>query len=104
MRTIEPITIFTPVEGATVNHTFTVTGEASTFEANVGLRLIDPTGDEEERTSTTASEGAPGRGTWRFTFHIPPTAPGGRWIVEAFEASAKDGSITFKETRVLRIT
>ena len=100
---LEPVTVWSPDEGAHVRRTFTVTGEASTFEAAVGLRLVDPNGHEAQRTSALASIGAPGRGSWSHVFTIPASSPGGSWILEAFDSSEQDGSVTFRETRALAV-
>lgn len=66
----------------------TVGGEATTFEATVELRLLAPDGSVAEDSFATASEGAPGRGTWEHSFSLP--APG-RWTVEAIEPDPSGG-------------
>ena len=66
----------------------TVGGEATVFEATIELRLLGPDGDVIEETFATASEGAPGRGTWEHTFALEGAAP---WTIEAIEPDPSDG-------------
>lgn len=100
---LEPVTLWTPLQGAGSTGTIRLTGEATTFEANVGIILRDATGRIVKHTSATASEGAPGRGTFttELVFAVPATAQ--TWTVQVFEASAKDGSVTFMEDRSIRV-
>ena len=98
---LAPITIISPEEGATVSRTFTVTGEASTFEANVVVRVRDSSGDVIQTTFTTASKGAPERGTWRKELTLPD-APGG-YTIEAVEEDAEQGGDFFVMTRSITL-
>lgn len=100
---LEPITLWTPLDGARSTGTLELTGEASTFEANVGIVLRDAAGREVVRTSTTAAEGAPGRGEFSKTITFTLPASRQTWTLEVFETSAKDGSITFLEDRKIEI-
>lgn len=101
---LEPITVWAPLDGARVEGgSIEVEGEATTFEANVLLRLKDAAGRLVLATSTTAAEGAPGRGAFRTTvsFTSPPAPE--TWTLEAVETSPEDGRDTFVETRRLRV-
>ena len=78
-----------PAIGETVTSPIPVSGTASVFEATLRVRLEGPDGEKLWEETVTASEGAPGRGT--FAVEIPFTATGPGNIV-AFSPSAKDGS------------
>jgi germination protein M len=78
-----------PAAGQTVTSPIPVSGTASVFEATLRVRLEGPSGEKLWEDTVTASEGAPGRGT--FAVEIPFAATGPGKIV-AFEPSAKDGS------------
>lgn len=96
-----PITIDEPAEGDQVpTGKFTARGEATVFEATVGIRVRE--GSEVIFDAfTTASEGAPGRGSWdyEFLFREP-----GTFVIEAFESSAEDGRDAFVQTRTIVVT
>ena len=66
---------------------FHVSGTASVFEATLVVQTVRQ-GTPIERKTVTASEGAPGRGTFDVTMHATP----GPLLVRAFSPSAKDGS------------
>lgn len=85
---VPPILVESPTEGATVPATFTVSGTASVFEATLVVELVRD-GKLLERKTVTASEGAPGRGTFSISLHAPS---GGAATVEAYSPSAADGS------------
>jgi hypothetical protein len=84
---LSPIFVETPVPGGEVPQTFHVSGSASVFEATLVVRLLRD-GKELEKRTVTASEGAPGRGTFDATF----TATPGPLQVQVFSPSAEDGS------------
>jgi germination protein M len=104
IEVLEPITIWTPTEGATVGPTFVVEGEASTFEANVPIRILDAGGALVQTEVTTATEGGPGRGTFQMeiTIQAPPTSPE-RWRLEAFEENQETGEEFFVQSREIRV-
>lgn len=89
---VVPITIMAPAAGpgdVTVPAgEVTVRGDARVFEANFGIRLLGPDGATIEETFVTASEGAPGRGTWEHVFDINEP---GRYTVEVEEDDPSDG-------------
>jgi hypothetical protein len=86
---LSPVVISSPAWGAAVpTGALTVEGEANTFEATVGLRLIAPDGTVAEETFTTATCGTGCRGTWSREFTLPSA---GRWTVEATEDDPSGG-------------
>jgi hypothetical protein len=84
---VPPIFVESPAAGANVEHTFHVSGTASVFEATLVVQLVRD-GKVIEKRSVTASEGAPGRGTFDATFNATP----GALTVAAFSPSAADGT------------
>lgn len=74
-------------EGVDVRRGSSVGGEASVFEATVSYEWRQ-SGHVVKSGFTTATEGAPGRGAWHATVDVPA----GRYLLRAFESSAKDGS------------
>jgi hypothetical protein len=84
---LPPISVESPAPGASVRPTFHVRGTASVFEATLVVQTIR-NGVVLERRTVTATEGAPGRGTFDTTLYASP----GRLVVRAFAPSAKDGS------------
>jgi hypothetical protein len=86
------ITVTRPSAGARLPPTFAVSGSASVFEATVSLSVTDASGAELVRTFATATEGAPGQGTFEATVAVPNITADTPVSLEVFEASAKDGS------------
>jgi Immunoglobulin-like domain of bacterial spore germination len=84
---LPPILIEAPAPGATVPQTFRVSGTASVFEATLVVQLVRD-GKVLSKQTVTASEGAPGRGTFDETFSASP----GALVVTAFAPSAADGT------------
>ena len=83
---LRPIEIDRPAWDSTVHSPFDVSGTASVFEATLVIELRTPAGVVARRT-VTASEGAPGRGTFDATF----TADPGKIVVAAYAPSAANG-------------
>jgi hypothetical protein len=83
---LRPIEVERPAWNATVSSPFHVSGTASVYEATLVVELRRPSGVLARRT-VTASEGAPGRGTFDTTF----TAPPGKLVVALFAPSAANG-------------
>jgi germination protein M len=100
---LAPITLWTPLDGARSTGTLHLTGEASTFEANVGIVLRDTNGTVVVRTSATASIGAPGRGTFSKTLVFRLPASPQTWTLQVIEDSPRDGSVVFIEDRDIRV-
>jgi len=69
-----------------------ISGDASVFEAALQWRIADTAGRVIVEGSTTASLGAPGRGTYSVsaTYTVPT---GTVAFIEVFSRSAKDGNI-----------
>src|SRR5436190_18993383 len=84
---VPPIVVEKPANGGTGGPTFTVSGTASVFEATLVLEVRKGTAMLSRQT-VTASEGAPGRGTFTATVH----APAGHVTLAAYSPSAADGS------------
>ena len=90
-QSFEP-TIFVerPGVGATLSSPFVVQGRATVFEATVNIDLLDAGEQTLVETFTTATVGAPGRGTFSKRIAYSTGSDSG-WLV-VYEASAKDGS------------
>jgi len=84
---VPPIFVESPAAGAQVPQTFHISGTASVFEATLVVQLVRD-GKVILKQSVTASEGAPGRGTFDTTVHATP----GELTVAAFSPSAADGT------------
>jgi hypothetical protein len=82
-----PIVVERPAADDRVSPSFHVSGTASVFEATLVVETVRNRKPIERKT-VTASEGAPGRGTFDVTMHATP----GRLVVRAFSPSAVDGS------------
>ena len=78
-----------PALGETVSSPVRVSGTASVFEATLRVRLIGPDGMTLRDETVTASEGAPGRGTFSVEIPFAASGPG---QVEAYTISAADSS------------
>jgi hypothetical protein len=89
-----------PAENATVASSLVIGGEASVFEANVHWQILR-NGGILKQGAVTATEGAPGRGTWSVT--VSGLAPG-PYTVRAYEVSAKDGSTTFLDDKAFTVS
>jgi hypothetical protein len=86
-RYVPPVLVETPRATAGVGTTFHVSGTASVFEATLVVQLVRDDTVLVRRT-VTASEGAPGRGSFDSTFHATP----GALTIQVFAPSAVDGS------------
>jgi len=78
-----------PALEETVTSPVAISGTASVFEATLRVRLEGPDGEKLWEEMVTASEGAPGRGTFAVEVPFAATGPG---KIAAFSPSAKDGS------------
>lgn len=114
-RTLAPVSISSPNEGTTVGGTFTLSGTATVFEANVQWRVtrgcppdVTCVGDKPVYRSgfVTASAGAPARGTWSVEITVPEEVfeTAGFIEITAFEESAEDGAEIYNDTKVVRVT
>ena len=91
--------VLAPLTGASVPRTFSVSGEATVFEATVSWELRQG-GAVVRRGFATATTGAPGRGTWRATVTAPAA---GSYQLVAFESSAKDGSVLSPDSKSITV-
>lgn len=87
------ITVKAPVANARLQSPFTVSGDASVYEATLQWRLTDTAGRIIASGFTTASNGAPARGTYSVTVSYGSVAPETIAFVEVFARSPKDGEI-----------
>jgi len=96
LEQVAPIWVDAPARNGVVKAAtpLTATGVASTFEANVEWEVLRD-GVSFEKGFTTASAGAPARGTYRLTTKKPLTA--GSYVLRVFESSAKDGSLAAEQ-------
>lgn len=88
------IVVNEPRSGDEIMTPLIIAGEASVFEANVVFRIVTAGGKVLADGHTTATVGAPLKGT--FKAEVPYDVPlyGESGFVEVFERSPKDGSIT----------
>jgi len=87
------ITVTRPLPNARVSSPLVISGEASVFEAALQWRVADSAGRVLAQGITSASVGAPGRGTFTVTATFAPPAADLFGSVEVFSVSAKDGSV-----------
>jgi hypothetical protein len=78
------IVVESPEPGASISSPVTISGTASVFEGTVQLRILDADGDEVGHAFTTASAGAPDRGSFSedVEFSVDEAQDG---VVKAFE-------------------
>ncbi len=87
------IEVSEPVSGSEVSVPITVKGTASVFEATVTIAVKSKDGSKTFcQTSTNASEGAPGTGTFEAIIAFPPPSTATDAVVQVFNLSPKDGS------------
>jgi hypothetical protein len=92
---LAPVWVDEPFRGEVVpaGQPLVVNGIASTFEANVEWQLLAG-GTVVDEGFTTATVGAPGRGT--YAFETEPLGAGPH-VLRVFESSAKDGSVAAEQ-------
>jgi hypothetical protein len=101
---LAPVQISNPVEGTTVRPTFVFGGEATVFEANVSWSVVDKaSGKVLKEGFSTATAGAPARGSWTANVALTGVTPGQLLELRAWESSAKDGSVTFLDTKTVTV-
>jgi hypothetical protein len=97
-----------PGQGSAVGRTFTLSGQATVFEATVSWEVYrvdcaSGTACPAQKVAegfATATEGGPGRGTWEDSVTIPATVPAGATLeVRAFESSAENGEPLHTDTK-----
>jgi len=81
----------TPAVGDVVTDSLLVVeGSASVFEATFVIEVLDRKGVTVATKTVTATEGAPGRGTFTAKLKLPPLTGNGKLV--AYEVSMEDGS------------
>lgn len=101
---LAPVQISNPTEGATVRSKFVFGGEATVFEANVSWAVVDKaTGKELKTGFSTATAGAPGRGTWEASVTLSGVRAGQQLELRAWESSPEDGSVQYLDTKTVTI-
>jgi hypothetical protein len=83
-----PLWLISPQQGAVVPATFTLQIDGSVFEAAARVRVRDAGGRVISDQPVLLSVGAPQRGQAAVTLSLPP----GRYTVEAYSVSVKDGT------------
>ena len=87
------IVVRAPLANDRITSPATISGDASVFEAALQWRITDSAGRVLAEGNTTASLGAPGRGTFSITATFAPPASDIIGIVEVFDRSPRDGTI-----------
>lgn len=88
------ITVNEPLSGEQIKGGVTISGEATVFEANVLYRVVTTTGKVLAQGHTTATAGAPQKGTFKVEVRFEAPYYGEPGFVEVFERSPKDGTIS----------
>lgn len=70
-----------------------ISGDASVFEANLEWRITDSAGRVLANGNTTATAGAPARGTFTIVAAFPRPGSDTIAIVEVFDRIPRDGSV-----------
>jgi len=83
-----PILVESPIGAAPVPHTFHVKGSAIVFEATLVVKL-SAHGQPPIQRTLTATEGAPGLGTFDTTFHVAADGPA---TLTLYSPSAENGA------------
>jgi hypothetical protein len=96
---LAPVWVIEPQQGATVTRPLRVSGSASVFEATVSWEVRQD-GAVVRSGFTTATVGAPMRGTWQVV--VRGLAPG-TYDVVAWETSMKDGSRMFVDDKTVEV-
>ena len=86
------ITVRSPLVNETVHSPVTISGDASVFEATLAWRISDTAGRVLAEGFTTASAGAPGRGTFSVSASYTVTTDTVA-LVEVYSRSPKGGNI-----------
>lgn len=87
------IVVRKPLANDRITSPATISGDASVFEAALAWRITDSAGRILAEGNTTATAGAPGRGTFTIAATFSPPASDIIGIIEVFERSPRDGTI-----------
>jgi Immunoglobulin-like domain of bacterial spore germination/Sporulation and spore germination len=99
LNVLASVWLLTPTDGSSVSSPVTLSGTASVFEATVNWEVDRADGTVVAQGSAMAPIGAPGRGPWSTTV----TLPAGSYVAKAFAISAKDGSITWTDSKAFTV-
>jgi hypothetical protein len=97
---LAPVWVIDPQQGMTVGRTFAVVVDGSVFESSAVLRVRDASGTVVlERSVQVGSVLMPNRAAAT----VPVTLPAGRYTVEGFYWSMKDGSVQSLDNHVFTV-
>jgi hypothetical protein len=92
---LPPIVVESPADGSEIGPSFTLSGIANVFEANVSWRVEDMEGNTLQEGFVTATCGSGCWGTFEDDIRLddlPTKLPGDGLLLTVFQASAEDGS------------
>jgi LysM repeat protein len=90
---VSGIRVSSPASGATVRGPIVVQGTASTFEGLVTMEVLDASGAQLARGTTTATMPQPGQyGPFRAEIAVPPSATERRVTLRVYWSNPRDGS------------
>jgi hypothetical protein len=92
--TLATVWLLQPTQGATVSSPVTLSGTAMVFEATMNWEIDTPDGTMVTSGNAMTPQ-AFVQGPWSTTVSLPP----GHYVALAFEASAKDGSKTWIDSK-----
>ena len=87
------ITVARPLAATRIASPLVISGDASVFEAALQWRIVDGGGKVYAQGNTTASAGAPARGTFSVNVAYTGPATDTSGFVEVWETSPRDGTI-----------
>jgi len=100
IETLAQLWLISPQEGDTVPGTFDVHLDGAVWEATAVLRIRNAAGAVVDEKTVTLDIGAPSRGEAFVTVTLAP----GRYTIEAFSRSAKDGSIVGLDNHAITVS
>ncbi len=99
VNVLASVWLLAPIDGSSVSSPVTLSGTASVFEAVVNWEVDRTDGTVVAQGSAMATIGGPGRGPWSTTVSLPA----GSYVAKAFEISAKDGSVTWTDSKAFTV-
>lgn len=99
INVLASVWLLAPTDGSTVSSPVTLSGTASVFEATVSWEVDQTDGTVVAHGSAMAPIGAPGRGPWSTTVSLPA----GTYVAKAYAISAKDGSVTWTDSKAFTV-
>ncbi len=92
--TLAPVWLLQPAQSATVSSPVTLGGQAMVFEATVNWE-VDAADGSKVASGSAMTPQAFVQGPWSTKVSLPP----GQYVAKAYEISAKDGSITWTDSK-----